>query len=130
VNLAELRKEKAIQKELAQRRQKVEDGLALIGPQSGFKTPDIRNMGAFNEKELKSPDLKARCYCDAPLASLQHMNIFALLVIQNSKEAYGLLVRLVDGTSNDYQRIGAFELDEMQLKKFSHISKEEEFFLI
>ena len=125
------RKEQDIQKELAQRRQKVADGLALIGNQQGLKIPNVGIKAVVDkDRELASPDLKARCFCDAPLASSQRMDISALPMIQGRRETGGLLVRLVDGTRSDYQRIGMFRFENEQLRKFSHISKEEQFFLI
>jgi hypothetical protein len=70
------------------------------------------------DTELASPDLKAKCFCDAPLASSQCMDIFALPVIQGPKETSGLLVRLVSGTRSDYQRIRTFQFENKHLKFF------------
>jgi hypothetical protein len=110
VHEMELKKQHDIQKELAQRRQKVADGLALIGTQHGFKNSNMGRVAAVDEHT--SPNLKAKCFCDAPLAASQSMNIFALPVIKDldSRQTHGLLVRSVDDTSNDYQRIGMFQI--------------------
>jgi hypothetical protein len=105
--------------------------LAQIETQQGLKIPNVGIKAVVDEdRELASPDLKARCFCDAPLASTQRMDISALPMIQGRRVTGGLLVRLVDGTRSDYQRIGMFRFENEQLRKFSHISKEEKFFLI
>lgn len=133
------------QEELARRRRKVEEGLALIGTPGwenhiiGSAAPTDQNTESAQVSESfvvdTDPNLGAKCFCDAPLPPSQSMEVFALPIIHGERgQLQGLLLQPVDCSpvANDYQRIGMFEMDngQAQLRKFSHISEEERFFMI
>jgi hypothetical protein len=135
----------ATQKELARRRRQVKKGLALIGT-PGWQDLILKSTTPIDQdQELKqlpesllvdnNLELAAECFYDAPLHAFQSMEMFVLPVIEGgtrSAQVQGLLVRPVDcyPDTNCYQRIGMFDMDRIQLQKFTHASKEEEFLLI
>ena len=134
--------------ELARRRRQVENALAVIGT-PGWQESIIGSTTPMNQSEeltqgLESipvdndPELAIKCFYDAPLHRSQSVEMFILPVIQGGTtdcrwaQVQGLLVRRVDCSpdTNYYQRIGMFEIDRIQLQKFTHIPMEEEFYLI
>lgn len=122
---------RANQKELAHRRQKVEEGLKLIG------TPGWQEMLLQNtlEEDEDSSDVSARidhapryleldCFYDAPLDTSCDLETFFMPIAQDGTRRWskvlGLLVQIINGSPDEiyYRRIGMFEVEAGELSKF------------
>jgi hypothetical protein len=97
----------------------------------GLTISDLENREEqLSETLATSPDLGARCVCDVPLARSQVIDVVCLPVLQTEDHTCGLLLQLVDGTTENYQRIGIFEVFRDQLQKLPRDPGENRFLLV
>lgn len=92
----------------------------------------LAELQEVKTKETKAEDgtiVRASCSLDAHLPGGSMMDVVLFPVVQGGSVTSGLLLRLMNGTVDRYERLGVFEASHQQLKKLHHPSKDEIFLL-
>lgn len=103
----------------------LERGIHLADLQ--VKTDEVKT------KDIKAEDgttVRASCSLDAHLPGGSTMDVVFFPVVQGGSVTFGLLLRLIKGTADRYERLGVFETSHQQLKKLHHPSKDEIILLV
>jgi hypothetical protein len=100
-------------------------------PEKGvmFEEPVAKEVSDGNEEDAALNGTFLRS--DFRLPTRQEIEIFILPMLLSRKgKVRGLVVRLVEGTSNQYQRLGTFDTSINEITKLPPRKADEEFLLL
>jgi hypothetical protein len=93
----------------------------------------LADLYEVKSKEVEVEDgtiIMASCSFDARLPGGSMMDVVFCPVVQGVDMTAGLLLRLVKGTVDHYERLGVFEASQQQLEKLHYPSKKEIYLLV
>lgn len=96
----------------------------------GIPLADVQEA---HENEIVVEDgetIGLNCFLDASLTGGTTVEVVCLPVVREAAETCGLLLRLVDGTVDQYERLGMFRAMEHQLRKLPHPPRDEILLLV